>query len=369
MKIKLLYFDLYLPYLLNGDKVTIGGTAVEWKNWFHGFLNIGVDIELLTWEGAEKYIKKTHNINIRESYSLNKGIRFLRVLYYRLPALIKSIKNSQATHVIQQNGSWIAGLLAIITKLQRKSFILRIANDPDVNMWPSSAFSLRKKIGYWMAIKLSDFIFCQNNNQYDVLSKNYPRKNIHILYNPIIIAKKDKGNFNNRSYVAWIGRFAPQKNLPALLKIAESLPNIEFKIVGQKTNSTRQIDLVAIKKLKYLKNVELIDFIDRDNILEFLNHSKLLLNTSNHEGLSNTFLEALLVGTPIVTTSKVNPDNMIIEHKLGYVSDNHEEILENINHINNDFDYEVFYDRSYLFVKQNFDSTNQATQFIDYLQY
>ncbi|MFC1760359.1 hypothetical protein ACFLZD_02425, partial [Candidatus Neomarinimicrobiota bacterium] len=184
MKIKLLYFDLDLPYLLNNDNITVGGTAVEWKNWFHGFLNIGVDIELLTWKGAKNYIKKKHDIQIRESYDLNKGIKILRVLYYRIPLLYKSIKKSEATHVIQQNGSWIAGVLAVITKLQRKSFILRIASDVDVNMWSSSTYSLRIKIGYWIAIKLSNYIFCQNSYQYNKLSKKYPHKNIHILYNP-----------------------------------------------------------------------------------------------------------------------------------------------------------------------------------------
>ena len=344
---------------------------MEWKNWFYGFQKNGVDIELLTWKGAKKYIKKNHDIQIRESYDKTKGIRYFRILYYRIPSLYKAIKESEATHVIQQNGTWLAGVLAVITKLQRKSFIMRIANDPDVKVWPSPTFSLRNKIGYWIAIKLSDFIFCQNSYQYNELSKKNKNKAIQILYNPIIIGKKDqsyKNNIKNRSYVAWVGRFAPQKNLPALFKIAKSLPEIEFKIVGQKTNSTRQVDIDSIKKLKHLKNVEIIDFIPRSDIFEYLKSSKLLLNTSNHEGLSNTFLEALLVGTPIATTSKVNPDNMISVNNLGFVAENYAEMLKNINHINEYFDYESFYNRSFHFVKQNFDSVSQASKFINILQ-
>ena len=225
---------MYLPFLLNGDKKTVGGTAVDWKNWFHGFNKNGVNIELLTWKGAKKYIKKEHDIKIRESYDLNKGIRFLRVFYYRIPSLYKAIRESEATHVIQQNGSWIAGVLAIITKLQRKSFILRIANDPDVIILSSPNLSVRDKMGYWIAMKLSDFIFCQNKYQYNELVKKYPNKSIHILFNPINIEKKAKyrqDNSKKRLYIAWIGRFAPQKNLTLLAKIAESLPKIKFKIV------------------------------------------------------------------------------------------------------------------------------------------
>ncbi len=371
MRIKLLYFDLDLPFLINGDRKTVGGTAVEWNNWFHGFNKNGIDIELLTWKGAKKYIQKKHAIKIRESYNLHKGIKVLRVIYYRIPSLYMAIKESKATHLIQQNGSWIAGVFAIIAKLQRKIFILRIASDADVNIWSSPSATLRDKIGYWIAIKLSDFIFCQNAYQFNELSKNTNSKTIQILYNPINIGKKDNNSKDRnleRSYVAWIGKFTPVKNLPALFRIVSSLPEIKFKIVGQKANSTRQIDLDAIEKLKHLKNVEIIDFIDRDNIFIYLQSSKLLLNTSEHEGLSNTFLEALLVGTPIVTTSKVNPDNIISMNKLGFVAENYDEILDHIKSINKDFDYKSFFDRSYSFVKHNFDSANQAAQFISHLQ-
>ena len=198
---------------------------------------------------------------------------------------------------------------------------------------------------------------------------DFPREfMVKILYNPINMVEKVKSNLKNRSYVSWIGRFVPIKNLPVLLRIAESLPNIKFKIVGQKTNSISQLDLDTIKKLKGLKNVEIIDFIDRDHILEFLNNSILLLNTSNQEGLANTFLEALLVGTPIVTTSKVNPDNMINMNRFGIVGGNHEEMINAIKSISKNFEYKTFYSRSYSFLKQHFDSKNQASKFIAYLQ-
>ena len=367
MKIKLLYFDLYLPFLLNHDKITVGGTAVEWKNWFHGFFSLGVNIELLTWHGATNHIKKKHNITIRESYDLNKGIKILRVLYHRIPALYKAIKKSEATHVIQQNSSWIAGVLAIIAKLQRKQFILRIASDSDADIWSSNTLHFKHKIGFWIAIELSDFIFCQNSYQYCLLSKQYSRKAIYILYNPIIIGNKRQYRSKNRSYISWIGRFAPEKNLSALVKIAKSFPDINFKIVGQTTSSTRKIDLYNIKELKNLKNVEIIDFIKRENILEFLNNSLMLLNTSNYEGLSNTFLEAWLVGTPIVTTVKVNPDNLIRKNNLGFVVETNTEMASKIKRISENFDYKSFFDRSNTFVKQNFDSIDQASKFLTYL--
>jgi len=366
---KLLYFDLFLPFLLNQDYKSHGGTAVEWSNWFHGFNEIGLDIELLTWKGAKKYIKKEHNIKIRESYDSKKGTRILRVLYYRIPALYKAIKQSKATHVIQQNSSWIAGVLAMIAKIQNKKIVLRIASDSDVNPW-ASKIKLYNKIGYRIAINLSNIILCQNHKQKEILSKYNKNKSIHVLYNPIIVGNSihiRKNKNNERKYVSWIGKFSTAKNLQLLAKIVLSLPKYKFKIIGQVTPNTPEMDLDCIDQLKKLDNVEIIDFLDRESIFNLLNSSKLLLNTSKYEGLSNTFLEALLVGTPIVTTLMVNPDNIISDNNFGIVASNDNEIIAGIESIVKNFDYEELYKRSNYFVKQNFESTMQAQKFISLL--
>ena len=93
----------------------------------------------------------------------------------------------------------------------------------------------------------------------------------------------------------------------------------------------------------------------------------MLLNTSNYEGLSNTFMEAWLVGTPIVTTVKVNPDNLIRKNNLGFVVETNTEMASKIKRISGNFDYKSFFDRSNTFVKQNFDSIDQASKFLTYL--
>jgi len=70
--------------------------------------------------------------------------------------------------------------------------------------------------------------------------------------------------------------------------------------------------------LKELPNVKFSGYIKRADMNNFLSEAYALLNTSHFEGFSNTFLEAWAVGTPVISTIYVNPDNIINEKSLGF---------------------------------------------------
>jgi glycosyltransferase involved in cell wall biosynthesis len=53
----------------------------------------------------------------------------------------------------------------------------------------------------------------------------------------------------------------------------------------------------------------------------YYENAKLYILTSIMEGFSNSMLEALGFGVPILSMS-VDPDNVLIRYKLGYVSEN-----------------------------------------------
>ena len=83
-----------------------------------------------------------------------------------------------------------------------------------------------------------------------------------------------------------------------------------------------------LEKLRQLPNVKFVGFLHRSQILPFLSKAKFLLNTSHYEGFSNTFLEAMSVGTPIITSSKVNPDSIISKFQLGIVYTNPADLMD-----------------------------------------
>jgi glycosyltransferase involved in cell wall biosynthesis len=184
------------------------------------------------------------------------------------------------------------------------------------------------------AFKKTDFILTQNQFQFNnVKAKNHSKKVIKIS-NPFRISKQEL-NFKtlNKGYISWVANFRYQKNLQLLYRIAVQLPNEQFKIAGQPLIPMDQESTEYLEKLKSLSNVHLVGSISRDMILDFLKDSKFLLNTSRYEGFSNTFLEAMQSGTPILTTPNVNPDGIISDYQIGMIYEDEANlrlILENL---------------------------------------
>ncbi len=352
-----------MPYLLNGSSRPVGGAAVEWLTWLKTFKSIGCDSALLTWKGAQEIVSRSVNFDIVESFKLDKGIPKIKFLTYELPLLFWAIKKYNPDFIVQECASRFTGILAIIAKILKKPFIHRIASDMDVDERIEGNISDFYLKLYYYGIKNASHISCQNKYQYNTLKNKYPDKSISILYNPFEM-RKDVINNNSKEYIAWVGNFRYEKNLPALAKIAKSLNEYKFKIVGTRLDDNDEDTSVGIHELEKLKNVEFVGHLNNDKIPEFLSKAYCLLNTSRLEGFSNTFLEAWSVGVPVISTKNVNPDNLISDYNLGVVSNDYESLPEIINDFISSQKYLEFEDRCRNYVANNHNPENLASQFL-----
>src|SRR5205823_12261351 len=169
----------------------------------------------------------------------------------------------------------------------------------------------------WARHRAAGFL-CQNRYQRDQLAALFPGKPIHVLHNPIFIAEDATAPLPRveRGYVAWLGVFRYPKNLPLLVRIAQELPAVKFRVAGMLSRDADQSTVDAVNGLRHLANVELVGYIRRADIQPFLSEAAMLLCTSHYEGFSNVFLEALVVGTPVVTRRPVDPDLIVWRHSL-----------------------------------------------------
>jgi glycosyltransferase involved in cell wall biosynthesis len=126
---------------------------------------------------------------------------------------------------------------------------------------------------------------------------------VHSL--PNIINSVDMISKSVQPTVAFLGRLDPVKRPWLFAALAERLPHVEFMFMGQShfrgPGSWEPCNLPA--------NVRLLGHVNEVEKRELLSKAWLLVNTSIHEGLAVSFLEALACETPILAC--VDPEGIV----------------------------------------------------------
>lgn len=317
---RFLFYDERIINILLREEKPAGGAAVQALGWIRGLSEQGQQVYVLTNPAPRSSIKEEcQGINLIPLYDPNKGIRWFRWLYYRLPYLYKKIKEVKPDYLYQGIPDWTSCLLGIICYLLNIKYVLRISNDFLVDDRIQSSYSRTHRFFQKLGFRLSRYILCQNDYQLSKIKAEFPGKKAYKITNPILLARTEVlESMPEKQYIAWLGLFQYQKNLRLLYEIALALPREQFVIAGKAIRDEEDIR-IYVPKLQQLPNVTFIGFLHRHEVMPFLAKARFLLNTSHYEGFSNTFLEAMSVGTPILTSEKVNPDGIISQYHLGIV--------------------------------------------------
>ncbi|MDN3671152.1 glycosyltransferase [Echinicola jeungdonensis] len=319
---RILFYDKSLINLLQKEENASGGAAVQTFGWARGLKEIGNDVWLLTNPAPSRSLKEESlDFNLIPLFDEKKGIRWLRWIYYRFPDTYKKIKKVRPDYLYQSVPGWACFLIGIMCKQLKVKYILRISNDYFLDERFHRLHSPFQEYFMKKGMKMTDCILCQNDYQLGIIQRNFPNKKVVKIANPIIYQNNGQLSqaTSERGYIAWLGIFQYQKNLHLLYEIASKLKNEQFWIAGKETNKIDNATLQDLKRLKTLPNVTFMGFLSRKEVPPFLKNAKYLLNTSHYEGFSNTFLEAMVVGTPILSTENVNPDGIIDGYQLGLI--------------------------------------------------
>jgi glycosyltransferase involved in cell wall biosynthesis len=357
-----LFYDSEALSLLSDPLHPSGGAAKQVLAWSKGLSDIGINTMIA---GAHKNVSLFYGKQgIFISYNPDKGLKIFRYLYYRTPRIILSLYRSKAEYIYSGIPSHFAGLLAIITKVLRKKFILRISNDFFFNECFKKRSGWFRYVFFKIGFVLSDYIICQNSHQYNKIITKFPDKT-HILANPYSRGIDEKPTpLKDRSFISWIGIIQYQKNIPLLLTIAKGLPDYKFKIAGCITKTLNLEDTYALEELRNLSNVTLLGFISADDVINLLRRSYILLNTSHYEGFSNTFLEAFSTGTPVFTLQQNDPSDIIKTQKLGYIYNSIDDFKNTVFRITqNRQNFKCLSDNCIKYMKDNHDLIYQSMKF------
>ncbi len=246
--------------------------------------------------------------------------------------LLGAMKKSNSDIYIQANG--IPLIIALFCKILGKKYIYEIASDDQVDEnltnflnTISKTKKITKKYGNRLNIIFSDILIVQTRFQKQKLIEYFKKdSNLIRMSFPIEKYSFDK---TNDIVVLWVGSITEVKQPMLFLEIAEKFPKIKFIMIGGAMNHETGFFLKFIKKIENIQNLEYLGPVNFDKINYFFKKSSILVNTSIYEGFPNAFIQAWMYYNPVISLN-VNPDNIIIENKLGFHSKNFENLVNDL---------------------------------------
>lgn len=130
--------------------------------------------------------------------------------------------------------------------------------------------------------------------------------NMPFLPNPLDINEDITGE---KSTIIFLGRLDSVKRGWLFCEIARRMPEYDFCVMGASTNEMESDKNKILEQYYDLPNLRFLGHLDGDNKAQELRKAKILVNTSIHEALPVSFLEAFAYGVTVV--SNQNPDNLV----------------------------------------------------------
>lgn len=132
---------------------------------------------------------------------------------------------------------------------------------------------------------------------------------ISYLPNPIDVEPGfDVASHPKKDMVIFVGRIASVKRAWLFCEIAKRTPEYDFYLIGQSLLEKSRNDEIMEQYRSGIPNLHFTGHLEGEEKFRLIKDAKILINTSIHEALPVTFLEALACGTLLVSCQ--DPDGM-----------------------------------------------------------
>jgi len=201
--------------------------------------------------------------------------------------------------------------------------------DPALISWP-------RKVLRWLLLPTATAHVVQTQQIKQYYNQRIQKKT-HIIYNPVnervfeTLYDNDDYNENNKlrvkkerlNRIISVGRLYPQKNqkmmIEAFAQISERYPDWKLIIYGEGPERDSLESLVSNLKSQVSSRISLPGRCE--TVIEEVAKSKVFCLSSDYEGMSNAMIEALCVGTPVISTKVSGTDELIRDGENGLLVD------------------------------------------------
>ena len=187
-----------------------------------------------------------------------------------------------------------------------------------------SAMAWNRKLLKKLLLPRADWLVVQTQQIKQYFSSSIQRKT-SIIFNPVnnqvlsILADNKHPNIVKKKRIISVARLYPQKNqqmmINAFAKIASRYPDWQLVIFGEgplRAQLEHQIAELGLEGRVLLPG-------RTGKVVDELLSSELFCLSSDYEGMSNSMIEAICMGLPIVTTRVSGTEELILDGENGFI--------------------------------------------------
>jgi glycosyltransferase involved in cell wall biosynthesis len=265
-------------------------------------------------EQGYRLVRIGHSRRVPRFGYLMDGIPLYRALAAVRPAI-----------VYQRVGGGYTGICALYARRRHIPLVWHVAHDTDVS--PFTLDTGRNGLRRWLeksslefGLRHADHIIVQTQHQGRLLSDHYGRTADALIPNyaatPSNVPAKDE-----RPLIIWVANLKQWKRPEIFVRLARALSHFrdaQFLMVGEPPGAAPgpvwfqdlQHAIAATPNLRYL------GYCDQAQVEALMDRACMFVNTSVHEGFPNTFIQAWMRDTVVVSLS-VDPDGVLERERVG----------------------------------------------------
>lgn len=291
-------------YFVDGSDEYVGGREQQYSQLVPRLHQNGLDVHAVVYNAPDEDTDVTyHEIRHPDSRQFTH-LSFLRD--------VTAIYRNVDPDIMLQSGAQASTyIFRMLSGLHGVPFVFHWATDAD----QSGEVVPPKHVGpplYRASRRRADLNIVQTQKQADLIDE--PAVVIPNILDTRIAWKQASGDA-----VLWLATIEPAKSPERFVELARALPHREFRMAGRITGPDAFQNQIR-NQIETTPNITHLGQIPREEIPTYLSEGRCLVNTSDYEGFSNTYLEAACSKLPIVSLFH-DPNDMIEQQTAGIVVD------------------------------------------------
>lgn len=291
----------------------IGGESVQQTLLARALVRRGHQVSMVTADCGQDDAVVRDGICVYKAYRPTAGIPVLRFIHPRWSGLWSALARADAQVYYTSCAGMHVGLLSLFCARHGRRFVFRCASDTDCDPARLLVRYARDRWLYAYGLRRADAILVQSTTQARGLAQRFglTSRVAGMLAEPAPPAARRDVD------VLWAGNIRRVKRPERVLELAARLPEAAIHMVGGPVRDERALYEHVRAEAAGHPNLVFHGHLPYWDASVMYGRARLLINTSDAEGFPNAYLQAWMLGVPVVTFS--DPDGVIDCHGLGEV--------------------------------------------------